>query len=342
MQTSPDEPQWRQCEIICGSLKSKSPLILFWRDGLEVVEHLFCNPALAQWIDFQPYRDYDEGQHGSERVYRDFMSGNNAWSIQDRLPQGHTFLGVIGASERMPSAMGRIGCDLHPVLLSIANIRAEVRMNPASRSFLPAAYIPIPVFLDASAEVRSLLTRRIYHYCLDIVMASLKRAEREAVRIRDPQGQFHLVHTPLVAWIADFPDQLTIAGITGVSDQQSCFPFSPGTGGVTHPPSGSFRTRQQTLEVIYAACSRTDPWHLDGFLATTRILGLNGVVQPFWRDWGTADPSLFLLHNSLRQWEELYHNSCLKWVVNVMGDAEFDRRLSILGPYVGIRQWPRG
>lgn len=56
--------------------------MLYWRDGLEVVKHLFSNPVFASHMDYDPYREFEETPHGQEPVYGEFMSANRAWEIQ--------------------------------------------------------------------------------------------------------------------------------------------------------------------------------------------------------------------------------------------------------------------
>lgn len=58
--------------------------MLYWRDGLEVVEHLFGNPMFASSMDFGPYQEFEEGTTGQERIYGEFMRGDHAWDIQVR------------------------------------------------------------------------------------------------------------------------------------------------------------------------------------------------------------------------------------------------------------------
>ena len=67
-----------------GSYKTKFPLILYWRDRLEVIKHLFSNPVFAQSIDLVPYREYEQTPLGQQRVYGEFMSADLAWNIQVR------------------------------------------------------------------------------------------------------------------------------------------------------------------------------------------------------------------------------------------------------------------
>lgn len=59
--------------------------MLYWRDGLEVVEHLFGDPAFASSMDFEPYQEFETGPSAAqERIYGEFMSGDRAWDIQVR------------------------------------------------------------------------------------------------------------------------------------------------------------------------------------------------------------------------------------------------------------------
>ena len=85
IESLPDIPRWRSQEIKVGPYSTKSPLVLYWRDGLEVVKHLFSNPVFASCIDFDPYREYEKASDGhQERVYGEFMSADHAWEIQVR------------------------------------------------------------------------------------------------------------------------------------------------------------------------------------------------------------------------------------------------------------------
>ncbi|KAI9458068.1 hypothetical protein HD554DRAFT_1992288, partial [Boletus coccyginus] len=126
IESLPDVPRWQFQEIKVGRYRTKEPLMLYWRDGLEVVKHLFSNPLFVSCMDFDPYHEFEETPHGREPVYGEFMSSNHTWEIQSGLPSGHSFVGVIGASDKTP--LTRISGDkeMHPVLLSLANIHAGV------------------------------------------------------------------------------------------------------------------------------------------------------------------------------------------------------------------------
>jgi hypothetical protein len=100
---------------------------------------------------------------------------------------------------------------MHPLLLSLANIHPRVRMKATSHAFALAAYLPIPKFLDVPPAVHSVLCAHVYHFAISLVMQNLKKACHDGEVMTDPNGNLRVVHTPLVAWIADYPEQLLIA-----------------------------------------------------------------------------------------------------------------------------------
>ncbi|KAH7906891.1 hypothetical protein BJ138DRAFT_1137785 [Hygrophoropsis aurantiaca] len=319
----PEVPKWRYQEIKVGSYKTKSPIMLYWRDGLEVIEHLFCNPVFAQCIDLTPYREYERTPRGNERVYGEFMSADHAWNIQSGLPNGHSFLGVIGASDKTPLTIGTGNKEMHPLLLSIANIHAGVRMKATSHAYALAAYLPIPKFLNVSQPVQAVLSARVYHFAISIVMKNLKE-NRNGKAMSDPMGDLRIIHTPLVAWIADYPEQLLIAGASARGSPISTAMVANFGDSTPHPP----RTALYTLQLINEACSACDPCDITAFHKLCLQKGLNGVVEPFWADWETACPSRFLTPDALHQWHKFYFDHCVRWVINIITGRELDKRLS--------------
>jgi hypothetical protein len=85
-----------------------------------------------------------------------------------------------------------------------------------------------------------------------------------------------------------------------------------------------------------------DPWDWPNFLKACACCHLNGVFEPFWQDWGLADPSLFLTPDALHQWHKFFYDHPLKWVIKIMTGQELDFRLSVLQPCVDVRHWGNG
>lgn len=59
----PPVPEWHHQDLTIPGYQTKDPMTLFWRDGLEVVKHLFANPVFANCMEFDAYKllDNDTG-----------------------------------------------------------------------------------------------------------------------------------------------------------------------------------------------------------------------------------------------------------------------------------------
>jgi len=109
-------------------------------------------------------------------------------ALQSNLPKGHTLLGVIGASDKTPLTVGTGNKEMHPVLLLLANINAEVHMKATTHAFTLATYLPIPKFLDVSPQLQATPAAHVYHICLDIISVNLKKADEDGTTMSDPSG----------------------------------------------------------------------------------------------------------------------------------------------------------
>jgi hypothetical protein len=247
-------------------------------------------------------------------------------------------LGVIAASDKTPLTIGTGNREMYPVLLSLANIEAGVHMKATSHSFSLAAYLPIPKFLNVTPPIHAVLSARIYHICISTIVCNLKVAEADGMLMSNPSGNLRLCHTPLASWIADLPEQRLIAGVLG---NQS--PISEATSSSFGSSNLSpHRTRDPTLECIRQACRTAEPSIIPQFIKVCEPLGLIGIHQPFWLDWGLVDPSQFLTPDALHEWHKFSFDHILKWVINMMGGKELDGRMAALQPCICVRHWANG
>jgi hypothetical protein len=58
--------------------ETKDPIVLYWRDGLEVVKQLFANPIFASYMETTPYKLMDD--ETNLQVYGEFMSAEFTWN----------------------------------------------------------------------------------------------------------------------------------------------------------------------------------------------------------------------------------------------------------------------
>lgn len=261
---------------------------------------------------------------------------------------GHTFAGIILASDKTPLTIGTGNREMHPVLLSIANIDAGVRMKATSRAFALIAYLPIVKFSDVTDHEQSILKARLYHWCLDIILEPLKIAERQGETMSDASGFLRTVHTPLASWITDYPEQQLLACVAGNQSPVTTAVLQNFGDGTAHPP----RTRQHTLDAIKEVLQEHPPTPnanainagraLESFWKACQQRGLSGVDSPFWRDWGNACPSIFLAHDPLHGLHKFFWDHLVKWATNIMTGPELDARLKCIQQRVGVRHWAQG
>ena len=101
----------------------------------------------------------------------------------------------------------------HPLLLSLANIDADIRSKGSLRAHILLALLPVASFIHPKTCVRSLLSDRLVHKSLDLVLKPLKIATTIGIMMSDPVGNSRYCFTPLLAYIADTPEQCLLAGI---------------------------------------------------------------------------------------------------------------------------------
>ena len=103
----------------------------------------------------------------------------------------------------------------HPLLMSLANIHSAVRSKGSLHAFLPIAFLPIAKFIHPDKRMKGILSDRLYHQSLDIVVEPLKIVARIRVMLSDPLGNSRYCFTPLVGCIVDTPEACLIACIRG-------------------------------------------------------------------------------------------------------------------------------
>ena len=100
----------------------------------------------------------------------------------------------------------------HPLLFSLANIDSDIRSKGSLHAHLLLALLPVVSFIHPKTHVRSLLADCLVHESLDFVLNPLKVAAAVGIMMNDPVGNLWYCFTPLVAYIADTPEQTLLSG----------------------------------------------------------------------------------------------------------------------------------
>ena len=63
----------------------------------------------------------------------------------------------------------------HPLLISLANIAMYFRTKSSNDLFLLLVLLLIPRFIHPDRKIRGVLESRLFHFCLDIILALMNR-----------------------------------------------------------------------------------------------------------------------------------------------------------------------
>jgi hypothetical protein len=224
---------------------------------------------------------------------------------------------------------------VYPVYLSLGNIDEEVRNKLSNDAYMPIALLPIHPFEHIEdSETRIALTARLLHKCLNLCLKSLKAAAAKGVLMRDPEGNWRLCFTPLLAYLCDIEEATMLAGVMkGVSHVTLAWGAKLGDPTKHHARTGDrFRNLTSRLEKSY------DPWRqLKQYINACRREGYIGVEQPFWADWSYSDPSVFFAPDGLHSWHVEFKRYSWNFACTLAGTREMDKRYASFQPLRGRR-----
>jgi len=328
-------PRWKS-HTLHPQIATKCKVVLYYRDPVECIQTLLSHPLFAPHISFVPQKVWSSSAR-VVRIYQEWLSGDHAWNLQvsssfprnsrfffdltkDQIPNGATLVGVVLSSDKTNISVMTGNRMAHLLLLSLANIDSAIRCKGSLHGHVLLALLPVASFIHKKTRVRSLLSDRLVHECLDLVLNPLKIAAKVGIMMSDPVGNLCYCFTPLVAYIADTPEQCLLACISPKASPVSTATYKEFGDPVPHPP----RTPARTLEDIEQVCLATDLDDLKAFLKIIKHYRLNGVHRPFWRNWALSDPSIFFTPEVLHLFHRLFWDHDLQWCINILGPAEID------------------
>ena len=214
----------------------------------------------------------------------------------------------------------------------------DFRNKASNHLFLLLALLPIPCYIHPTKKLRGVLESRLFHQCLDIVLAPLKKAAEIGIMMSDPLGYLRFCFTPLAAYIVDTPESALISGVAGKTSSVTMAFYKQFGDNFRHEP----RTASTTLAQLQAIESASHPWDLTPYIVGAMKFRLNGVHRPFWRDYPLSDPSVFLTSEPLHHWHKQFWDHDAKWCIYALGKAEIDFRFSVLHQHTAYRHFKEG
>jgi len=117
---------------------------------------------------------------------------------------------IILASDKTPVNRHTGGLEMHPIFMTISNIQSDIRMQAMSHAWRCIVFIPLLSF-KVHSNFQTILQAWVFHWLLDVIITLLKDAADQGCDLTDPSRLIRNCYTPLVAYIADLPEQQLIA-----------------------------------------------------------------------------------------------------------------------------------
>ncbi|KAG1827385.1 uncharacterized protein BJ212DRAFT_1474541 [Suillus subaureus] len=202
-------PQWKY-ETVTTKFPTTKILQIFYQDAIECLQSLLSHPLLATSFDFIPHKVYKSAEHAVQ-VYHGFMTGDHAWNLQKDLPEDASLLGIVLSLDKTKVTNITGNCYAHPLLVSLANIDPSVHAKGSLHAYILLALLPVAKFMHRNKCMHGVLTDRLLHHWIDLVVGPLRQAVCLGVMMSDPQGFSRYCFTLLVAYVADTLEKLVIA-----------------------------------------------------------------------------------------------------------------------------------
>ncbi|EAU93525.2 hypothetical protein CC1G_02755 [Coprinopsis cinerea okayama7 len=327
-----DAPAWKNQEYE-----------VWYRDPDTVLTNLLDNPDFDGEFDTAAYVEFDEK---GQRRWSDFMSANFAWKQSEKIyrdnpaTEGAMYVPLILGSDKTTVSVATGNIEYHPLYLSIGNIHNSVR-RAHRHAVVPIAFLAIPKSdrkYDNDPDFRR-FKRQLYHSSISAIFQSIKDAMTTPVIRRCPDGHYRRVIYDFGSFIADYPEQVMLAGICqGWCPRCTVLPANmEGVGGP--------RTNELIDAILENGFSHQEIWDNYGFDST---------VVPFTRDFPRACIYEILTSDLLHQViKGTFKDHLVTWVEDYLylahekaeADAimdEIDRRLAAVPSFSGLRRFKQG
>ncbi|QRV91982.1 hypothetical protein RhiJN_20000 [Ceratobasidium sp. AG-Ba] len=327
----PRGPRWFRETIIVIGDQNNEILDLWKRDIIALIRSLLTDRRFIPHMRFAPERHYDSKSR-KNRVYGEMWSGKWWWRMQNILGRYSTIVPIILSTDKTKMTVFSGNQKAWPVYLTIGNISKDIRGCPSERATLLVGYIPVSNLSNISNNrERSEAGWQLFHTCMESILEPLKTLSRTGFDVLCADGGVRRVFPILAAYIANFPEQVTIACVRD-SGCPICWvpPVERGDLTARYPR----RDRRRTLDAL------DDHWN--GFSHTINTFGIRP-TRPFWADLPYVDISTCFAPDPLHQLDRgVFSDHLLKWTTALLGSNTMDRCTKGMPRFRGLRHFAKG
>ncbi|KAF8808689.1 hypothetical protein BYT27DRAFT_7222819 [Phlegmacium glaucopus] len=191
---------------------------VWYHDPLVVIRNMLDNSDFNGHYSYAPFIKVDS--ETGEQHWNEFMSTNYSWRKATEIYKTNNSMKdsmycpiILGADKKTVSvATGHV--KYHPLYMSPGGVRNTVR-HAHRNAVSPIAFLTIPKSdrkYDNDASFCK-FKRQIYHASISAILKTLREGMTKPVILRCPDGHYRCIIFDLAAFIADYPEQVALAGI---------------------------------------------------------------------------------------------------------------------------------
>ncbi|KAF7293857.1 hypothetical protein HMN09_01181700 [Mycena chlorophos] len=342
--TLPTGPKW-ECEVLTlhgDKTDARGNLVVeeveFWRrDALECIKDIMSNPAFDGHMHYAPARVYrDEAQ--TNREYGEFYTAERMWELQDLIPVGNTVVPVMVGTDE--TQLSRFSGDKKawPVYIGPANIDADIRRKPNSHAFILIGYIPVSKFeFWSKAKDRSAARYQLYHNCMRTLLATLKDAGNNGVRMLCSDAYFRMGRPIFAGHLSDHPERCLVSCCA----ENRCPECLVTEGKRGMPIYSAPRNKDATMRVLRQNAAGLNPPEFEEW-------GLRQ-LDPFWKDLPHCDIFRSFYPDLLHQLHKgVFKDHTVAWATasfdgsDVQKAREVDKRFKVMIDHPSLRHFRQG
>jgi len=316
---------------------------VWYRDPRQIIHNILANEDFNGEFDYTPFREMRDGK----REWSDFMSGNWAWNQADEIAKdedthGAMFVPIILGSDKTTVSIASGQTEFYPLYFSIGNVHNNVRRCHRNALVL-IGFLALPKGSrkdDRSVEFRR-FRRQLFHSSISAILRSLHPYMSMPDVIKCPDGHFRRAIYGIGPYIADYPEQVLVAGVV-YGWCVRC--IAPAKDLDENFGNSMYRSREHA-DLCSELLSTTELWEKYGLLDD---------FTPFTHDFPRADIyeiiSPDILHQVIKGG---FKDHLVAWVdeylhlVHTDADAEdilddIDRRIALAPHFPGLRRFKEG